>query len=151
MVAFLTSVEVTGPTTTHLRVPLDVPRHFGGRPRPPVLVRIGGHTFRATIANDGGGYVVPLSRRDREAAGVRPGDRVAVELEADTAPGDVEPPAELAAELAADQEARQVFGALSSAHRREYADWVAEAARPETRRRRAARAVDLLREGRTAR
>jgi Bacteriocin-protection, YdeI or OmpD-Associated/Domain of unknown function (DUF1905) len=151
VVAFLTTVEQTGRTATFLRIPLDVPRHFGGRHRPAVVVRIGGHTFRSTVAKYGDEYFVPLSRPNREAAGVEAGDRVAVEMAEDDAPREVEPPPELAAALAADQEAREVFGALSFTHRREYADWVAEAQRPETRQRRAAKAVDLLREGRTAR
>ena len=151
MVAFLTTVELTGRTATFFRVPVDVPSLFGGSHRPPVVVKLGRHTYRSTIAKYGDDYFLPLSRANREAAGVAAGDRVAVEIEADTAPREVEPPPELAAALACDEEARQVYGSLSYTHRREYAEWVAEAKRPETRVRRAAKAVDLLREGQTAR
>jgi Bacteriocin-protection, YdeI or OmpD-Associated/Domain of unknown function (DUF1905) len=151
VVAFLTTVELTGRTATFLRVPLDVPAQFGGRHRPAVLVRLCGHTYRSTIAKYGEDYFLPLSRSNREAAGVAAGDRVAVEIELDSATRDVDPPPELAAALAGDQEARQIFGSLSYTHRREYAEWVAEAKRPETRARRAAKAVDLLREGPAAR
>ena len=151
MVAFLTTVELTGKTATFFRVPVDVPSQFGGRQRPPVVVRLCGHTYRSTIAKYGDEYFVPLSRAHREAAGVAAGDRIAVEIEADETPREVEPPPELAAALARDEEARQVFGSLSYSHRKEYADWIAEAKQPETRARRAAKAVDLLREGRTAR
>jgi Bacteriocin-protection, YdeI or OmpD-Associated/Domain of unknown function (DUF1905) len=151
MVAFLTTVELTGKTATFFRVPVDVPSQFEGRQRPPVVVRLCGHTYRSTIAKYGDEYFVPLSRSHREAAGVAAGDRIAVEIEADEAPREIEPPPELAAALARDQEARQVFGSLSYSHRKEYADWIAEAKRPETRARRAAKALDLLREGRTAR
>jgi Bacteriocin-protection, YdeI or OmpD-Associated/Domain of unknown function (DUF1905) len=151
MVAFLTTVELTGKTATYFRVPLDVPSQFEGRHRPPVVVRLCGHTYRSTVAKYGDEYFLPLSRANREAAGVGAGDRIAVEIESDEGPREIEPPAELAAALARDQEARQVYGSLSYSHRKEYADWIAEAKRPETRARRAAKAVDLLREGRTAR
>jgi hypothetical protein len=151
VVAFLTTVELTGRTATFLRVPVDVPAFFDGRHRPPVLVKLSGHTYRTTVAKYGDEYFLPLSRENREAAGLQAGDRVAVQMEADTAPREVDPPAELAAALAGDQEAREVYGSLSYRHRKEYADWVAEAKRPETRERRAAKAIELLREGRTAR
>jgi Bacteriocin-protection, YdeI or OmpD-Associated/Domain of unknown function (DUF1905) len=151
VVAFLTTVELTGRTATFLRVPVDVPALFDGRHRPPVLVKLCGHTYRSTVAKYGDEYFLPLSRENREAAGVAAGDRVAVQIEPDTAPREIDPPPELAVALAGDQEARAVFGSLSYSHRKEYADWVAEAKRPETRRRRAAKAVELLREGRTAR
>ena len=151
MVAFLTTVELTGRTATFFRVPVDVPALFGGRQRPPVVVKLSGHTYRSTVAKYGDDYFLPLSRPNREAAGVGAGDRIAVEIELDEAPREIEPPPELAAALAGDDDARRVFGSLSYSHRKEYAEWIAEAKRPETRARRAAKAIDLLREGRTAR
>ena len=60
---------------------------------------------------------------------------------------DVDPPPELAAALSADQQAREVYGSLPASHQRAYAEWVAEAAQEETRRRRAQQAVDRLRDG----
>ncbi len=151
VVAFLTTVELTGRTATFFRVPVDVPALFDGRHRPPVRVRLCGHTYRTTVAKYGDDYFVPLSRPNREAAGVQAGDRIAVEIEPDDEPREIEPPPELAAALAGDEEARRVYGSLSFTHRKEYADWIAEAVKPETRMRRAAKAIDLLREGRTAR
>jgi uncharacterized protein YdeI (YjbR/CyaY-like superfamily) len=53
-------------------------------------------------------------------------------------------PDELAAALAEDPAARAAFDALAVSHRREYANWVAEAKRPETRTRRAGRALQML-------
>lgn len=41
------------------------------------------------------------------------------------------------------------FEALAPSHRDEYARWVAEAKRPETRARRAAKAVEMIRHRRT--
>ena len=57
-------------------------------------------------------------------------------------------PPELTAALAAEPAAGAAFAALSPSHRREYAQWVGEAKRPDTRERRAtATAVKVL-EGR---
>ena len=53
----------------------------------------------------------------------------------------VEVPAELAEALARDVAAAAVFARLSPSHRREYAEWIAEAKREETRRRRAERTI----------
>jgi hypothetical protein len=141
---FQTTLQVEGRTATFFEVPLDVPAIFG-RSRPPVRVTIGGHTYRSTVAVYGGRYFVPLNRRNREAAGVAAGDQVTVELEADTEERTVELPAELAAALAADESARAMFETLSYSHRKEYADWIAEAKREETRRRRIAKTLERLR------
>ena len=51
--------------------------------------------------------------------------------------------------LAAQPAARERYEALSYTHRREFAEWVAEAKKQETRDRRAAGAVEMLLEGRT--
>jgi uncharacterized protein YdeI (YjbR/CyaY-like superfamily) len=53
----------------------------------------------------------------------------------------VTPPTELAAALAAVPGARERWNVLPWYHQREVADYVAEAKRPETRERRAAKAV----------
>jgi len=148
VVAFLTTVELTGRTATFFKVPLDVPALFGGKHRPPVVVRLNGHTYRSTVARYGDDYLLPLNRENREAAGVTAGDRIAVEMEEDTQPREVDPPPELAAALAGDEQARHIYGALAYSHRKAYADWVAEAKQDATRQRRAAKAVDLLRDGR---
>jgi uncharacterized protein YdeI (YjbR/CyaY-like superfamily) len=73
---------------------------------------------------------------------------VVIELEADDRPRTVDPPPDLAAALAADPGARAAFDGLSFTHQREYAQWVAEAKREATRRRRVAQAVEMLRDGR---
>jgi hypothetical protein len=128
-------------------VPLDVPAVFG-KARAPVRGTINGHPFRSTVAVYGGRYYLPVKRALREAAGVAAGDAVVVELEADEQPRTVTPPAELADALAVDAEAGAAFAGLAYTHQREYAEWVAEAKRAETRRRRVEQAVQMLRDGR---
>lgn len=60
---------------------------------------------------------------------------------------ELELPDELVAALAGDPAVQAAFDALAVSHRREYAAWVADATRPETRARRAGRALEMLREG----
>ena len=82
----------------------------------------------------------------REAAGVEVGAVVAIEVELDTAERVVSLPEDLAVALA-EAGVGEVFDALSYTHRREYVSWVEEAKREETRTKRVARTVELLREG----
>jgi uncharacterized protein YdeI (YjbR/CyaY-like superfamily) len=83
----------------------------------------------------------------RDATGLAAGDRATFELAADTQPREVEVPEALAVALHDDVAAREAFNALSHTHRREYARWIDEAKREETRERRVARAVEMLRAG----
>jgi hypothetical protein len=149
-IRFETTIEVEGRTATYFVVPLDVPALFG-RARPPVRVTVGGHTYRSTIAVYGDRYFLPLNRANREAAGVSAGDKVTVELEADTKPRRVRVPDDLRAALAAEPATKAAFARLSYSHRKEYVDWIAEAKRKDTRHRRVEQTVERVRAGKTQR
>jgi bifunctional DNA-binding transcriptional regulator/antitoxin component of YhaV-PrlF toxin-antitoxin module len=127
-------------------VPLD-PREAFGEARAPVRGTVNGVAFRGRLAVYGGVTYLGLRRDIREAAGIDVGDDVEVVLERDDAPREVEMPPALAKALAGDADARAAFDALSFTHRREYAQWVAEAKRPETRERRVAETVRRLTRG----
>lgn len=58
-------------------------------------------------------------------------------------------PPELEAALRKDRKARATFDAFAPSHRREYAEWVAEAKREETKAKRVAQAIEMLAEGKT--
>jgi hypothetical protein len=128
-------------------LPVDFVANFG-RHRPPILVTIRDHTWRTTPARYGEAYYLVVNRAVREATGLQYGDRVRIRIELDTEPRVVARPPELAASLAAAPEARAIFDNLSFSHQKAYADWVAEAKRPETRARRATASVDRLLAGR---
>jgi len=85
-----------------------------------------------------------IHKATREAAGKTFGDRVVIELERDEAAREVEVPDELAQALSQDRVARTVYEGLSFTHRREYARWVAEAKRPETKARRVGQSLEML-------
>jgi uncharacterized protein YdeI (YjbR/CyaY-like superfamily) len=58
-------------------------------------------------------------------------------------------PSALAAALAGDAQARAAFEKLAFTHRKEYARWVAEAKREETRERRVQQALEMIKAGQT--
>jgi hypothetical protein len=122
-----------------------------GAQRFPVAATINGHTWRTTVTPMGGEHLLGLNRAVRQAAGAEAGDTVDVLIELDTAPREVEVPDALAAALAGDPEAKRGFDGLSYSHRKEYATWIAEAKREETRDRRVAQALELLRAGKPRR
>jgi hypothetical protein len=148
---FRATVELGGKTATGIEVPEDVVAALGSGSRPAVTVTVGGHSYRTTVARMGGRFLVPLSAENRTAAGVAAGDEVDVGIEPDTAPREVEVPADLADALAHDDAARVTFDGLSFTHRKEWVRWVEEAKKAETRATRLAKTVESLREGKRAR
>jgi hypothetical protein len=120
-----------------------------GAKRFPVVATVNDYTWRATVTRMGGEFLLGLSRAVREQAGVQAGDSVDVELALDTAERTVEVPEALAAALAGDAGAREAFDRLAYTHRKEYARWVGEAKREDTRERRVAQAIEMLRAGKT--
>ncbi len=146
-VRFRTVVELGGKTATGLAVPEDIVAGLGSGKRPAVLVTIGDHRYRTTVASMGGRFLVPLSADNRAAAGVAAGDEVDVDIEPDTAVREVTVPADLAAALVEDDRAQTFFASLSYTHRKEWVRWIEEPKRPETRVARVARTVTALSAG----
>ena len=141
---FRTTVLLGGKTATGLPVPAEVVEALDAGRQPKVHVTIGGHTYRSTVAVRGGQFLIPLSAENRTAAGVAAGDEVEVELTLDTAPREVEVPADLAEALASDPAARKAFDGLPFTHRNEYVRWIEEAKKPETRVDRVAKTLAKL-------
>lgn len=122
-----------------------------GAKRFPVRAVVNGYGWRTTVAPMRGEFLIGLNRNVRAAAGVDAGDAVEVLVELDTNPRTIEVPEALASALSDDRDARALFDALSFTHRKEYARWIAEAKRPETRDRRVTQALERLRLGKPPR
>jgi hypothetical protein len=148
---FQATVQLNGKTATGIEVPEEIVAGLSQGQRPPVVVRIGGHSYRTTVARMGGRFLIPLSAENRTAAGVTAGQQVDVDLEPDAAPREVEVPADLAEAIAADPAAQAWFEGLSFTHRKEWVRWVTEAKKAETRAARITRTVESLREGKRSR
>ena len=141
-------IEAGGGGGAFVLVPFDVKEAFGSG-RPKVCALIDGHEYRGSIADMGQGHCLGIRKDVRAAIGKDVGDSVRIEVVLDTAPRVVEVPDELGQALAGAPEARARYDALSYTHRKEYATWVAEAKKQETRDRRATKAVEMLMAGRT--
>ena len=145
---FHTTVVLGGKTATGMPVPADVVAQLGSK-RAPVVVTVAGYTYRTTVAPMGGEFFVPLSAEHRRNAGVAAGDDVEVDIERDDALREVAVPQDLAAAIGKVKAAAATFDQLAYTHRKEYVRWIEEAKRAETRAARVAKAVEMLREGKT--
>lgn len=144
---FKAILELGGKTATGIRVPPEVVAALGSSKRPPVRVTIRDHTYRSTVAVMGGAFMLPVSADNRASAGVSAGDEVEVDIELDTEPRELAIPADFAAALDRDPEARRTFDALSYSRKQWYVLPVEGAKTPETRQRRIDSAVSKLRAG----
>jgi hypothetical protein len=145
---FRTTVRQSGKTTTGIQVPDEVIEALGSGKRPAVKVTVNGYTYRSTVAVLGGVYMVGLSAEHRAAASVTGGDEVDVDLELDTAPREVAAPVDLAAALDAEPAARRTFDGLSFSNKSWHVLQIDGAKTEETRQRRIAKSVAVLKEGR---
>ncbi len=117
----------------------------------PVQVTINGTTVPARVARMGGENLLGFSKKLRADLGVEIGEAVDAVITVEDAPRKVLVPPALAAALTLDPTAETAFEALAPSHRREFARWIDEAKRDDTRKSRVEQAVRMLREGRTRR
>jgi Bacteriocin-protection, YdeI or OmpD-Associated/Domain of unknown function (DUF1905) len=129
-----------------VELPFDAKERYG-RARAPVRGRVNGVEFRTTVAVYSGVSLIGFNKGLRDQAGIEIGDEVTVELERDDEPREVELQPVLEQALAGDPAAAAAYDALSYTHRREYAEWTAQAKKEKTRERRAARAVEIFKAG----
>lgn len=120
------------------------PKTVFGKVRAPVRVTLNGYTFRSTIAAMGGPCFIPFRKSHREAAGLEGGETLAVTLELDTEKREVKPPPDLVKALKTSPGALERWRALSYTHQREHVEAIEDAKKPETRVRRIAAAVSMV-------
>ena len=145
-VTFETTLAASG-NNTGIEVPPELVERLGAGRRPPVTVDLGGYAYRSTVAVLGGRYMVGVSAAVRQATGLGAGDPVRVTLTLAETPREVDVPADLAAALAADEQAGAFFAALSNSLQRYHVDTVNSARTAETRQRRIDKALALFRAG----
>ena len=126
-----------------VEIPFDVKAAYGSA-RAKVKVMVNGVTLRTTVAAYRGKCYVGFRRDSREAMGIEIGQTIAVAIEPDTEPRVVEVPEDLRRALSKNAVARRRFEALAPSHRKEHAQWVAEAKKDETRARRVLRVIEML-------
>ena len=147
VIRFRAQLQPRGPAAAIVLDDAQVATVGEGAKRFPVKATVNGYTWRTSVARMGGEFLLGLNREVREGAGVQASDEVEVTIELDAAPRDVEVPEALAAALATDPHARAAFERMAFTHRKEYARWIAEAKREETRQRRVHQALEMIRAG----
>jgi hypothetical protein len=126
-----------------VELPFD-PREEFGKARAPVKITVNGVVLR-TVMIYGGRPYIGFRREIREKAKLAPGKMVEIGIELDTAPREVELPGDLKKALRADAAAKAAWQALSFTHRKEHAQALEDAKKPETRAKRLAKTMETLR------
>ena len=144
-----TTLEPRGPAAAIVLTDEQVAEIAGSAKSPPVRVTVNGNTMRLRVARMGGESLIGFSKAARAEAGVEIGAEIEAEIVLDDTPREVEIPSDLTAALAGDDAARAAFEKLSYTHRKEFARWVEEAKRDETRERRVAQSLTMIRAGET--
>jgi Bacteriocin-protection, YdeI or OmpD-Associated/Domain of unknown function (DUF1905) len=126
-----------------IELPFDVRQEFG-KARPPVKISINGYSYRSTVCVYGGKYLVPVRKNRQEAAGVKPGDTVKIIVATDVEARTVEPPPDLKVALSQNASAKVRWEKLSFTQKRELAEAILEAKKPETRLRRVQKTLEML-------
>ena len=147
---FRTTILGNDKSTLGIQIPAEVVASLGTSKRPPVRVTINGKSYRNTVAVMGGVFMVGVSAENRKIVGVGAGDKVDVTLELDTEPRVVAVPPDLKKALDPHVGARKFFDGLSYSKKSWFVLGIEGAKTPETRERRIAKAVAMLREGRSA-
>lgn len=144
---FTAVIQNAGGGGAFVEVPFDVEAAFGAK-KPKVKAVIGGVPYRGTLTRMGGpNHILIILKGIREQIGKSFGDRVEISVEADTEPRVIEIPSELAKAFKKEKAAAAYFHSLAYSHKREYVGYIIEAKREETRLRRVAQTIAVLKKG----
>jgi hypothetical protein len=130
-----------------LSAPFDVEKTFGTKARVPVRGTINGFPFRSSLMPMGGCHRMVINKQMRDGAGVNAGETVTVIMERDEAPRTVEIPDLLKKELSKSKPAQSNWEKQSFTNRKEMARSITEVKQEETRARRLAKVMDVLKNG----
>lgn len=148
---FDATIALHGKDNLGITVPDDVVEALGGGKHPKVAVTLRDYTYRTSIARMGGLFLIGINKAHRAEAGVQAGDRLTVVVTLDTAPREVELPAELAAAFAEQPSLARFFETLSYTKQKEYVTWIESAKKDTTRDQRVAKTLANLAEGKPLR
>ena len=149
VIQFRAQLQPRGPAAAVVLDDAQVAVVGEGAKRFPVVATVNGYTWRTSVARMRGEFLLGLNQEVRQGAGVQAGDEVDVTVALDDAPREVEVPEALTVALAGDPQASESFERMAFTHRKEYARWIAEAKREETRQRRVLQALEMIRAGKT--
>ncbi len=135
-----------GMETAALKPPFDVVEVFQRKGRVPVKGTINGFPFRSSLMNMGDGHMMVVNAELRAGAHCQAGDTVSVVMELDDEKRTVELPAYLKKLIAADPKTKEAWAKLAFTHQKEHVRAIEDAKRPETREKRIAAMLEMLRQ-----
>jgi hypothetical protein len=125
--------------------PLDVEKEFGRKGMIKIHAFFDGEPYRGSLAPMGGGKHMLLVKKEiRQKINKEVGDRIKVVIIEDLEERVVEIPEEFQKLLNENPEAKKNYDSMSYTHRKEYARWIAEAKKEDTRRRRLEKAIEMI-------
>ena len=142
---FRTTIEAATGGGAAAQVPPEVRDALGGNRQLRVTGTLNGTPFRSSTMPYRGAFYVGIHKAVREEANVGIGDAVELTLVLDDAPRTLELAPEMEAAFAMEPQLRERFDGLSFSRRRELAEPIAEAKKPDTRQARLEKALAQLR------
>lgn len=143
---FTAVIQNAGGGGAFVEVPFDVEKAFGAK-KPRVKAVIEGVPYRGLLTRMGGlNHILIILKGIREQIGKTFGDKVKVTVEPDTEPRVIEIPPELEKAFRKDKAAAAYFHSLAYSHKREYVGYITEAKKEETRLRRVAQTISMLKQ-----
>jgi hypothetical protein len=145
LIEFEAPMQVEG-SGAWIDFPYDLKTTYGKGNLVPVKITFDNRIeYRGSLAKMGRESAMVLIKKDiHEELGKKAGDLIQVKVELDEAPREVELHPEFASALTHHPEAKANYEAMAYTHRKEYARWVMEAKRDETRRERITKAIQMI-------
>jgi hypothetical protein len=140
----LAILQLHGKTATGFQIPEEVVTSLGTSKRPAVRVTINGFSYRSSIAMMNGEFMLGVSAENRQAAGIRAGEDVELEIELDTESREVVLPPDFVAALSSNPSAKAFFEQLSYSNQRRHVLSIEQAKTTETRLRCIDKSVAML-------
>jgi hypothetical protein len=137
------TLKPQGPATAIVLTDAQV-EELGGGKRAAVTVTIGKKTARLRLAVMGGKNLIGISKANREALGAEIGDTIEAVITLDNAERTAELPDDVAQALSK-AKLRKAFDSLAYTHQKEHVRAITEAKKPETRSKRIAAMLEMLR------
>lgn len=142
---FKGKIKPAGMGGTFVLFPHDTEKEFGTKGKVPVKATFDGFPYTGSLTKYGyPQHTLHVPKAIRDQAGKGPGDTLDVVLWKDEAERTLEVPLALA-ELMKKEGLLPFFESLSYTHRKEYCRWISDAKKQETRTKRLAKAVEMMR------
>ena len=125
--------------------PYDVKQEFGKNGQVKVKAYFDGFEYRGSLVKMGHHcHIIGLNKKVRDSIHKKAGDKVNVIIIEDIDERTVEIPADLNQIFKKNTAARSLFDGLSYTNRKEYAEWILAAKKPETRAARIDKCIEFL-------